>query len=397
MIEDTFISYICDSQMMVQLKSFMFGHGIKIDSNMTISENAYLLNCELEPTDGRYAISQSLKQQNFSNIHFINLTCPHYYILGVCIALLNNAAKDTNTTNNEEISLFIYNNALSDQDADEIGSIILNTIPNGVILIIGKNTVQGLINTAALSNKLLKVEILNLIANVRIMFLKDIQTYPWKQDLCVNDNISSLVIYTFIGLLHKIACGHHTGNLRIALIEESTLIAHNVSYKTIKNILQKHDPVREVYLSSCDIPSENYETLCYGATKIYIANGCVDGNFFLKVLSTTSSIKEIFIHTLCDIDPEALIHRDIQRCSILFVTKDTLVGYKPSTEQISLAFQLEPFINKLKLYGCHGDFETFNQIVTVLATAANKWSEIDFTRCNISDIEFDILYQYFIN
>ena len=397
MIEDFFISYICSIQVTVQLKSFLFGHGIKIDSNMTISENTYLLNCEWEITDGSwYSILWSFRLKHLNNIHFINLTCPHYYISGVCIALLNNAAKNINVTNNEKISLFVYNPALSDDNADEIGSIISNGIPNGVMLVISKSTVQGLINTVALSNKLLKVEILNLIANVRIMFLKDIQTYPWKQDLCVNDNISSLVIYTFIGLLHKIACGHHTVHLRIALIEESTLVAHDVNYKTIENIIQKHDLVREVYLSSCDIPSENYETLCYGATKIYIANCHVDINFFLKVLSTTSVIKEIFIHTLCDIDPEALIPSNIQECSILFVTKDTLIGYKPSTEQISLAFQLEPFINKLKLYGCQGGFESFSQIVTVLATAANKWTEIDFTRCGISDIEFEILYQYFI-
>ena len=396
MIENFFISYICGIQVTVQLKSFLFGHGTKIDSNITISENTYLLNCEWELTDGRYSIFWSFRPQNLNNIHFINLTCPHYYISGVCIALLNNAAKNINATNDEKISLFVYNPALSDQDADEIGGIISNEIPNGVMLVISKSVVQGFINMVALSNKLLKVEILNLIANVRIMFLKDIQTYPWKQDFCVNDNISSSIIYTFVGLLHKIACGHHTGNLRIALIEESTLIAHDVNYKTIENIIQKHDPVREIYLSSCDIPSENYETLCYGATKVYIANCRVDGNFFLRMLSTTSVIKEMFIHTLCDIDPEAFLHSDIQRYSILFVTKDALVGCKPSTEQISLAFQLEPFINKLKLYGCQGNFEVFNQIVTVLATTANKWTEIDFTRCGISDIEFEIFYQYFI-
>ena len=393
---DYFYKY--NVQATLQFKSFLFAHGINIGSNMSVSENMYLLNCKWELPGTRQLIEGFLMNQKFSNIHLINLSCPHYYIAGVCNALMDNT-EDIN--NNEEITLFVYNPTLSDQDAGVIGDLILSRIPYGIMLIISESKVQGIINVVNLSSKLSKLELLILIRNIRSMHLQQIQTYPWKQDLCCHGSKNELIINTFVGLLYRIICNHGTcpDHLRIALQEKDTCIAYNVIHSTLKKTLHnRHGPLREIYLSHCDIPSQEYETLlqyCHDVAKVYIFYGYVRESFIPKILSASLSIKEIFIHSFCYISSYAIIPSDNRRCSIVLVTRKVLVGYQPTTEQISLALQLETTFNVLKLCNCQGNFGVFNQLVTMLATTTTKsWTEVDFMHCTIGKIECDILYKH---
>ena len=233
---------------------------------------------------------------------------------------------------------------------------------------------QGIINVVNLSSKLSKLELLNLIRNTRsrVMRLQQMQTYPWKQNLCCYGSKNELIISTFVGLLHRIIRYHSTcpGHLRIALQEKDTFIAYNVNHSTLKKTLRnKHEPLRAIYLSHCDMPSEEYETLYYhDAAKVYIFYGYVGESFIPKILSASLSIKEIFIHSFCNISPYAIVPSDNRRCSIVLVTKKVLVGYQPTTEQILLALQLESTFDVLKLCNCQGNFDAFNQLVTMLTT-----------------------------
>ena len=365
---------------------------------MSITKNIYLLNCKWELPGTRQFIVGSLENQKFSNMHLINLSCPNYYLSGVCNALMDNATKNTDINNNEGITLFVYNPALSNRDADVIIISILSKMPYGVMLIFSESKVQGIINVINLSSKISKLELLNLIRMIRVIHLEQIQTYPWKQDLCCYGSKSELIINTFVGLLYKIICNHSICHLRIALQEKDTLIAYNVNYDTLKNTLRnKHEPIIAIYLSNCDIPSLLlYETLCtciHDAAKICICNGYVQSESFIpKILSASLSIKEIFIHSLCYVNSYAIIPSDPQRCSIVLVTEKALVGHQPTTEQISLALQLEPSFSVLKLCNCQGNFDVFNQLVTMLAT--KSWTEVDFMNCTIGEIECEVLYEH---
>ena len=386
-IEDSFTLYKSHIKVTLQFKTFFFAHGIHIERPMVAFKNVYLLNCEWVLTDVRPFIVE------LRNFHLINSSFPCEFLKAIYNALLLNAAKDIKISNDEETSLFVYNNALLDQDFNEIGSLMSREIIYGVMLIISKGQVQGMINIVTLSSVLSKLEILNLIVNIRIMCCNNMQTCSWRHDLCSTDNKSDLIIYTFIELLHKIACKHCTCCLRIALKEKDTLIGHNVKYNTLKNILIAYGPTRVVHLSDCDIQSEEYEILCRYATKIYIYNSHLDKAFIFKMLSVTSSSKEVFMHSLCDINTNAITPSNLQRWSILLVTKDILIGCKPTTEQIMLALQMEPLVNVLKLYDCQGNFEFFDQIIAILGAASKSWAELDLSNCSIGEVECEILYR----
>ena len=404
-VENAFAFCEHDTQAKLQFGSFYFAHGINIESHLYNSfdfKSVYLLNCVCEWTTGhgygaRKIIAEILKKQKFDRLHLINSSVPNYFMEGVCISLFNDTARtvrDININKGENV-LFIYNPALSDEVVNEMDKMISSKTIYGVVLIISKSKVQGIINMVNLSSKLSHLEILNLIANIRIICLKQMQSYPWRQDLYCNGSRRDLIIHTFIGLLYRIACGHHICHLRIALQEKDTLIAHNVNYYALENVLIANRKIRAIYLNDCYIPSGKYEILCDHATKVFIFNGHLDESAF-EIFSTKSSNKEVFIHSVCDIDTEALIPNYPQQSSILFVTKNTLVGCKPTTEQIMLALQLEPSIHVLKLYDCQRNFEISNQIVMTLATSAKNWTELDLTNSSIGEVECENLYRYLI-
>ena len=109
------------------------------------------------------------------------------------------------------------------------------------------------------------------------------------------------------------------------------------------------------------------------------------------------SCKEIFIHTLCDIDIyidslATLISRHEDR-SVLLVVKKMVFAYKPTTKQIATAWQLS--INALKLMSHKGTFDTFNQIMRMVVSASINWTELDLSNCSIGEIECDVLYRCF--
>ena len=245
-------------------------------------KNLYLLNCvcEWKLADQTYfakiLYSELVK---YDSIYWINSPVPNYLIEGI----YNSWNKIM--SNSGENNLFIYNPALSDEIVNTIDLLILNAKLNvhGVLLIISKNEVQGIIYTVTLSNQLSKLALLNLIKNCRIMCHKNMQTHSWRQDLCCSDSISDLIIHTFIELLHNIACNHCKCNLRIAMREKDVVIAHNIDYGVLKNLLT-NEPTRSVYICNCDIPSVEYETLCHHAENIYIYNGHVTEQFFKKTI-----------------------------------------------------------------------------------------------------------------
>ena len=393
----------CAHHMQAKLKfgSFYFAHGINMvggtyDFGEVDCENIYLLNCKWIMHDRDFGIKECNKifeKQKLKGAHLINTHVPDYFVKEICISSLNNSVKETDINVN---NIFVYSCILSDEVNKKLHNLISSEILHGVMLIISENElIQGIINVASLSNMLSTLELLNLIANVRIMCCEDTdqEMYPWRQDLCCSGSKSDLIIHTFTNLLYKLAFSRLAYNFKIALREKDVLIAYKVDYNILMKLnVTAHEPIRTVHLSDCDVSSAEYEALCLQATKIYVYNGHIEKSYF-EVLSAKSSIKEIFIHNLQDIDAQILMPSNLNT-SILVVTKNILFGYKPTTEHVMLALQLEPWIDTLMLYNCQGNNDIFNRVMTLLSTNPNDWTELDFVNCGIGNLECEILYSH---
>ena len=349
--------------------------------------------CELESTGQTYSTNNSfcekVNYKNFDSIYWINSSVPNDFIEGAFSSFLNDTVKNTNLSNSEENCLFIYNPDLSDEFTNKMGQLISNRILNiyGVLLIISKSEVQGIIIAVTLSNRLSKLALLNLIKKCRTLCHKNMETCSWRQDLHCNDSISDLIIYTFIGFFYKIVYNHCKSALRIAIKEKDVLIAHNINHNIIKNLLTTNKSTRTVYISNCDIPSAEYEILCQNTESIYIYNGHVTEHFFKRV-SIKSSVRQVFIHNLTDISPNATIFNDyLQRCSVLFVTNNAIIGNRATSEQLALALHLLPSIKVLKLHNCQRNYNTFSQIQTIIA---NNFTPLQLQELDISDNYFQL-------
>ena len=391
-IEDAFSLYDNNVKLKLQFGSFLFAHQINVVPLLLNVESIYLINCnwELTETVSKQLFHESIRHHRYNSIHIIDTSFAEY-VTEIC----NLHVIDTEVTS----SIFVYNPALFNQDADIIWNVIGSTMSYGVRLVISSYKVQGIINTSSLNTELSRLEILNLIVSIRALSSNTIQTYSWRQDLCCHGSESDLMIDTFIRILHKINTNNDLRDLKIALREKYTLVAYNVIYDCIfEKALLTHlgHPIRVAYFNNCIIIEEEYEFLfnsaCAGTlTNLYVYNcylelGC------LTMLFNTLSCKEIFIHTLCDIDTDSLavLVPKQQDCSTLLVAKNMIFGYKPTSKQIAVALQLDPSINALKLINYSGTSDTFNQIIRWIVSTSINWTELDLSSCSTGEIKFCI-------
>ena len=388
-IEDALSTYDSDVRATLQFGSFLFARGTNVVLNTDSLKSIYLIDCnwELPETVSEQLNCQSIKFQIF---HIINVKYSLYYPLFV--------------NPNMKYSIFVYNPALSNQDADEIRSLLSCKMTYGVILFISHSKIQGILNTSNLNTELSRLEILNLIVSVRALYSNTTQTYSWRHNLCCNGSESDLMIDTFVGILHKINSNNHLKDLIIAIREKHTLIAYNVNYdcivKEVKGIDDDYiyHSLRAVYLSNCNINDEEYGSLFNSVfvamlKSLYLYN-CYLGVDSITMLFTNLSCKEIFIHTLCDIDTDSLIILipQLKDCSALLVVKKMAFVYKPTTKQIATVQQLlNSSVNALKLMNCKETYDIFDQIMRMVVSASINWTELDLSNCSIGEIECDVL------
>ena len=394
-IEYAFIMYDCDIRVNIRFGSFLFVHGTNIVPlllNKVSLISMYLMDChwKLPETVTEQSIYESVKHHRLNNIHAINTSFPGYLF-----------SIFTNLTMRS--SIFFYNPALSDQDADELGRLISSKMTYGVGVVISHSQIQGIINTSNLNTELSRLEMLNLTVSVRALYSNTIQTCPWRQDLCCNGKESDLMINTFI----EIFSSNQLRDLKIALRQKDTLIAYNVDYSCIGDevLFNKNDhPLRMVYLSNCTSSSNGQDTVllfhhlsCAPLTSLYIHN-CYLETHYLTMLFNKVRCKEIFIHSSCNIytDSLAVLMSEQKDRSALLVARNMILGYKLTTKQIAVAQQiLDPSINALKLMNYKGTFETFNQVIRMVISTSINWTEVDLSNCSIGEIEYDVLYRYF--
>ena len=366
-IDDAFLSSYCENQVNLKLGSFVFSH--KVDAFYEFTESVvsmYLLNCEFTRVE-----ASNFKRQNLSEIHLINTSLSIHLMKKISDKVLN---------------VFIYNSKLSDQDADEVCSSALSSgMANGIMLIISESKIQGAIKSSTISKQLTKLELFNLAANVHS---NNMQTYPWKGNLHYDGSNNNFIQIDniFIGLLRKIICNKVNWKLRIMLKEKGILIAHRINYESISGMCHS---LKSIYLNACSIKSEEYEIIfCNNETliKLCIFNSFIDQKWLTIMRNNSFSCKDMFIHTLCDINIEENLSCFSNNCSAVLVTKNKVLVCNSTIEQILLAFELEPSINVLDFLHCKS-----NQIIATLTASQSNISKVDFMNCHLEGIDYENL------
>ena len=386
-IEDVFSLY--DKQIGLQLGSFSFGHKINMSPLIlsTVSNKSlYMLNCTLTSITSQVTILKLLT--NLNEIHLINTPLPTQIIKKFCSELLNTG----NTI------LFIYDPELPDQDADEICNLILSSRTTAqILLIISKTKIQGIINTFNISEQLTKLEIVNLAVNIDQKCFDNMETLPWKRNSSHDTESNDYINYTFIELLHKIVCNEWSWNLRIALTNMDTLIAYKVNFECISEKIRMYQPLKSIHLSDCSIRSCEYQILFDTKpmlTSLSILNAYVDQNCLIMINTNLLLCKEIFVHTLCDINIEEIGNYFRENCLTVLITKNKMMGCNPTLKQMALAFQLEPSIDVIKLLHYQGNIDLFDQIIKTLTAIHYNWTELDFMNCKFGETEYEVLQKH---
>ena len=156
-------------------------------------------------------------------------------------------------------------------------------------------------------------------------------------------------------------------------------------------------------LSCCNISDLEYKVMINNCDKssisiVYILHSCLSLESTLRPMlsSTRWVLQELFLHT-CNEIPMEILNSLILLCpntSVVLITNNTLVLHNPTTKNLALAIQLQPSINVWKFLACELSAECFYLILCILATTDKKWAELDFIDCNITQLHFEVAYEY---
>ena len=344
-------------------------------SNTTNINSIYLLNCTWAYGS---EVLTLLRKQKLTKIRIIGsfnvgLFIENNLIKTVASILLNSS---------DSVNMFVYIPTMPDQIADDISNLILslNKDISGVMLIVSSSKVQGMVNTCSLSNELSALEIFNLS---RYMNSK---MCPWSLE---SNSHSKDVIFTFINLLYKI---DFDWKLKIVLWENNILIVHNAKFKSFDNFNNN------IYLSSCDVSEPQYDVISRTCSTLHILNSpeCVE-MLHAKLSHKRSVPNELFVYgninyNLMNSLIELLEHDHLNISAVLAVN-GVIVGIHPSSELIALAFQLQP-LPTTWILSTINNRSVFYQVIDAL-TIIPDWIELDFTGCDIGDVECEVVQRSF--
>ena len=376
--------------MLVFIGSYLFSRNLQLSkivhilSNTTNIKSIYLLNCTWKSNDSKtLELLTLLEKQKLDKVRIIGPSLDEVFIKTMALILLRN---------NNPANMLVYDPTMSDKIADDISSVIASSSENmsGVMLIVSSGKIQGIVNTCTLSSELSALELFNLSIYIRYLNTK---MCPWRENLEGKRSIKESIIYTFVEMLYKI---DYTWQLKIAIIENDTLIAHKA--ENMNKLVHGSNNASVIYLSNCDnnkpecdiIINETCSTL-----HIFNSLDCVE-LLYAKLLHKQCVPIELFIYgnikyTLINNLVELVSHHH-HNISAVLVANDVLVALHPNVQQIALAFRLQPSSTKWIL-STTDNANIFYQIIDVLSTFHANWIELDFTGCNIGDIQCEIIYR----
>ena len=354
-------------------------------SNTTNIESVYLLNCTWRYDSEVLAL---LRKQKLNKVRIIGS-----FKLIFLLFLENNLIKTLASillNSNDSVNMFVYSPTMPDQIADDISNLVLssNKDISGVMLIVSSSKVQGMVNTCSLSNELSALEIFNLSRYIRYLKTK---MCPWSLE---SNSDNKDVIFNFIKLLHKI---DFDWKLKVLLGENNTLIVHNAKFKSFDKFKQFTN--NNIYLSSCDVNEVQYDVINETCSTLHILNSpqCVE--MLHDKLSHEQSVpNELFIHgnieyNIMNCLIKLLSHGNLNISAVLAVSS-VIVGIHPSSELIALAFQLQPF-STTWILSATDNRNVFFQVIDAIVIIPPEWAELDFTGCDIGDVECEVIQRTF--
>ena len=342
---------------------------IHVLSSTTNIKIIYLLNCNLNYDSRTSKLLILLKKQALNKVRIIGPSLHKIFIKTMILILLHN---------NDPVNMLVYDPTMSDEIADDIRSVIScsNKEISGVMLIVSSSKIQGIVNTCILSNQLSVLELLNLGTYVRLFNNKMcswIDNFECKS--CNKENI----LYIFVEILHIIKSDWQ---LEIAMIENDIVIAHKAKFKNMDKWARCTDNLLIIYLSSCDFVKHEYDSI------LHSLNSPESVELFVpKELFIYGNIEDNLINSLNE-----LISQHHHNISTVLAANDVIIVHNPNIRQIALAFQLQPSTTKWVLCNSVGAI-VFYQIVNVLVSLHTTWIELDFTYCNIGDMECEIMHR----
>ena len=354
-------------------------------SNTTNIRSIYLLNCSWMSNDSEtIELLSMLKNQKLNKIRIIGSSLDETFIITLASRLL---------CNYNSVNMFVYDPTMPDEIADDIAvsSLITSSVKDtsGVMLIVSSSKVQGIVNTCSLSNELSTLEIFNLSIYVRYLNNK---MCPWREHLESN-SLNKEIIFTFIKLLHKI---NFNWKLKIILRENNTVIVHKAKFKKIDIFNHFTNNKLVIYLSYCDI---QYDVINEACSTLHILNSpeCTE-LLHAKLLHKQSVLNELFIYgnikyNLMYSLIELLSH-DHPNISAVLAANSVIVGIYPSNELIALAFQLQPF-STTWILSTVDNRNVFYQVLSTIVITPTEWVELDFTGCDISDVDCELVQRTF--
>ena len=353
-------------------------------SNTTNIRSMYLLNCTWILNDSDVSELPALfEKQKLHKVRIISSSLNAFFINMLALILLRY---------NHSVNMFVYDPIMSDQIADDISSLITSSYKDksGVMLIISSSKVQGIVNTSSLSNELSALEIYNLCTYVRYLKTK---ICPWREHL-EDKSQNKEISFAFIKLIHKV---NLDWNLKITLLDNNILVVHKTRFKGLEKI-EHFTNNKSIYLSYCDINKLEYDVINEACSSLYIMNSpdCVK-LLHAKLLLKQFLPNKLFIYgdihyTLVN-SFIPLLSQNHHRISAVLAANDVLVGIHPSSELIALAFQLQPKPTTWIL-STTDTTGVFYQVIDAIAIIP-EWIELDFTGCDISDVQCEVVQRTF--
>ena len=353
-------------------------------SNTTNIESVYFLNCTWTYNS---EVLTLLRKQKLNKVRIIGsfnlgLFFENNLIKTLASILLNN---------NDFVNMFVYDPTMPDEFAEHINNLILssNKDISGVILIVSSSKVQGMVNTCSLSNELSALEIFNLSRYIRY---SNTEMCPWSLE---NNNRNKDVIFTFIKLLHKT---DFDWKLKVLLWENNTLIVHNAKLKSFDKFKQFTNI--NIYLSDCDFDEVQYDVISGTCSTLHILNSPECVKMLHAKLSHKQSVpNELFIYG--DINYKImnslieLLSHDHVDISAVLAANGIMVGIHPSSELFALAFQLQP-LPTTWILSTTRNISVFYQVIDGISIIPD-WLELDFTGCDIGDVDCEVVQRTFMN
>ena len=294
-------------------------------------------------------------------------------------------------------SIFMYDNTLSDDDVNYLSSLILsktNSTNSGIWIVTGETKLLGnLSNFITLNKKFSMAEIFNAANSIRRLSSGVFTTNY------ANNNENQSIFEDLYNWLHK---GVTKCEINFCMIANNLLIANGVNYSTLNEALSLNDQLISVYIKACKLKVTEIEATVKlisrqkSLKRLYVFNSLLVSYCFKRLceglLITTPWLKELLIHSVDSscIPTSDLLGVQKNHTSILLIASDMLIGWNPTSRQLSLTLQLHLNITVWKLLCFHIDAQAFYQLAIML----NDLSELDISGCHLKRCELEELGQY---